>query len=140
MLKASFGNQKAFALSGSLFAALALVFAGAAAPHAFAQSSGDVVQPAPPIQVTQPQINSSTYQGSETVEKPTPGVLPLSLDDAIARGLHHNLGLILTSQGQLSARGQQLQELQDLLPTVDAKLKESVQETDLQAQGLSSAG
>lgn len=135
MLKASLGGGPALAFSGSLFAVLMLAMAGPAA-HAFQTGQNSVAQPAPPLQVTQPQINSATYQGSETTEKPVNGVLPLSLDDAIARGLKHNLGLILTSQSGLSARGQQLEELQALLPTVDANLKAAVQQTDLQAQGL----
>lgn len=121
-----------------------LVFAGlamAVSPlaHAFqiGQSGGSgVVQPPAPIQVTQPQINSSTYQGSETVDKATDGVLPLTLDEAIARGLKHNLGLILTTQSKQSARGSQLGELQALLPTVDFSAKATVQQTDLQALGL----
>jgi outer membrane protein TolC len=119
-----------------------LAVAGPAA-HAFqfGGSGGSApVQPPPPIPVTQPQINSSTYQGSETTGKVVNGVLPLSLDDAIARGLQHNLGLILTSQSTLSARGQQLDQLQALLPTVDANIKEAVQQTDLQAEGLRIAG
>ena len=94
------------------------------------------MQPASPLQVTQPQVNSSTYRGSVTTEKPVNGVLPLSLDDAIARGLQHNLGLILTSQSGLSARGQQLTQLQALLPTVDANVREAVEQTNLQARGL----
>ncbi len=116
-----------------------LLAAGAPSARAwqFGQSSGgSVVQPAPPIQVTQPQINSTTYQGSETTEKATDGVIALSLDDAIARGLKHNLGLILTSQSQQSAHGTQLQQLQSLLPTATGKIEESVQEQNLQAEGL----
>ena len=107
-----------------------------------AQQTGGsgVVQPSSPLPVAAPQINSGTYQGSVTTEVATPAVLPLSLDDAVARGLRHNLGLILTSQSGLSARGQELDELQALLPTVDANIKESVQQTDLQAQGLRIAG
>jgi outer membrane protein TolC len=101
---------------------------------------GAVVHPASPLQGTQPQVNSSAYRGSVTTEKPVSGVLPLSLDDAIARGLQHNLGLILTSQSGLSARGQQLTQLQALLPAVDANLKAAVQQTDLQAQGLRISG
>jgi outer membrane protein TolC len=135
VLKATFGSWRVLAYSGSLPAALLLALASPAA-HAFQAGQSGVAQPAPPIQVVQPQINSTTYQGSETTEKPVNGVLPLSLDDAIARGLKHNLGLILTSQSGLSARGQQLDELQALLPAVDANLKASVQETDLQAEGL----
>jgi outer membrane protein TolC len=98
------------------------------------------MQPAPPIPVVEPQINSGTYQGSESTEKPVAGVRPLSLDDAIALGLKHNLGLILTSQSTLTARGQRLDQLQALLPTVDANIKEAVQQSDLQAEGLRIAG
>src|SRR5581483_12172204 len=64
------------------------------------------------------------------------GVLQLTLDDAIQKGLRYNLGLILTSQNIGSARGARLEELQALLPTVTGKITEAVQETDLQAQGL----
>lgn len=126
---------------GLLFAALLLATSSPAA-HAFqfGGSGGQVTQPAPPIQPVQPQINNSTYQGSEATEKPTSGVLPLSLDEAMARGLKHNLGLILTTQTGLSARGQQLDELQALLPTVDVNIKESVQQVNLQAYGLSIPG
>ena len=118
----------------------------AAGPRAFAfqlggqSSGGGVVQPAAPIQVTQPQINSTTYQGSETTGTATSGVLALSLDDAIARGLKHNLGLILTTQSTQSSRGSQLDQLQALLPTVTGNIKESVQQTDLQALGLRGSG
>jgi outer membrane protein TolC len=133
VLKASPGRRAAF-----VFCVLMLVIAGPAA-YAFQFGSvggSGVTQPPPPIQPVQPQINSSTYQGSETTEKPVAGVLPLSFDDAIARGLKHNLGLILTSQSSVTAHGQKLQELQTLLPTVDAKVTEAVEQTNLQALGL----
>ena len=89
-----------------------------------------------PILIPQPGIDNGTYQSSVSDGKVTPGVLSLSLDDAIQRGLKFNLGLILTSQNTLSARGQRLEQLQALLPTVSGSIKEAVQETDLQAQGL----
>src|SRR6202012_3458817 len=116
--------------------------AGAIASSAWGQAppGGNVVLPPPPIQVIQPQINSSTYQGSVATGKAVPGVLGLSLDDAIQRGLQHNLGLILTSQTTQSARGSQLSELQNLLPTVTGSVREAVQETDLQAEGLKIPG
>jgi len=121
------------------------LFVPAACPAAhafqFGQPSGsEVVQPQAPIQVTQPQINSTTYQGSEVKEAATPGVLDLSLDDAIARGLKYNLGLILTSQSTLNSHGTQLQQLQSLLPTVDGDLKVAVQQTNLEALGLRGGG
>ena len=95
-----------------------------------------MVQPSTPIQVTQPQITTDTYKGSQVQEKATPGVMDLSLDDAIARGLKYNLGLILTGQETLNSRGTQLQELQNLLPTVTGRFTEAVQQTNLQALGL----
>lgn len=128
-------------LSGWVTAALIMAAAGPVA-HGFqmGQSGGGVVRPAPPVQVTQSQSSSANYQGSVTTEKPFSGVLPLSLDGAIQRGLQHNLGLILTRQSGLSARGQQLSQLQALLPTVDANIKASVQQVDLQAEGLRISG
>lgn len=126
---------------GLLGGAALLAFLGCSAYGLqFAPGGGTPVQPAPPIQVVQPQINSGTYQGSESTGKLVPGVLPLSLDEAIARGLRHNLGLILTSQSTLTARGEKLDQLQALLPTVDANIKEAVQQTDLQAEGLRISG
>src|SRR5580658_375462 len=89
-----------------------------------------------PFQPSQQAPGSTTYQGSVSDEKATADVLQLTLDDAIQRGLKHNLGLILTSTNQQSAGGQRLQELQGLLPTVDGTFKAAVAETNLQAEGL----
>src|SRR5271169_2867121 len=89
-----------------------------------------------PFQPSQQAAPSSSYQGSVIDEKANGEVLQLTLDDAIQRGLKHNLGLILTAQNQQSAGGQRLQELQGLLPTVDASFKEAVAQTNLQAEGL----
>ena len=44
--------------------------------------------------------------------------------------------MILTTQNTQSARGAKLEQLQSLLPTASASIKEAVMETDLQAQGL----
>ena len=109
-----------------------------AAVPALAQEAGAgaVAVPSAPIQIPQPQIGPSTYQGSVATEKVAPGVLPLSLADAMQLGLQHNLGLILTTQSISTARGQRLEELQSLLPTVTATAREAVQESDLQAEGL----
>ncbi len=114
-------------------AATVLVCAGAAAQG---PGGSSVSVPASPIQIPQPAIDMSTYQGSVVQGKATERVLPLSLQDAIQRGLRYNLGLLLTTQNTQSARGSRLEELQALLPTVSATVKEAVMETDLQAQGL----
>ncbi len=103
----------------------------------FGQGSSNSVQTLPsPVSVGLTQVQSDSYQGSVSDDKVVPGTLPLSLDDAIQRGLRHNLGLILNSNNQISANATRLGQLQSLLPTVNATLKQSEMETDLQAQGL----
>lgn len=89
-----------------------------------------------PVQINPQQIQADSYQGSVAEEKASPEKLNLSLEDAIQRGLKHNLGIILTANNQLSARSTQLAQLQELLPTVSANIKEAEMQTDLQAQGL----
>ena len=85
-------------------------------------------------------MNSSTYQGSIVKQAPVPGVLPLPLDQAIRMGLQYNLGLVLSGVNAGMAGAQRLQQLQALLPTVNASAKEAVQETNLQAEGLKIPG
>jgi outer membrane protein TolC len=97
---------------------------------------GSVSVPTGPLLIPQPPVDNSTYQSSVSDGKLTAGVLPLSLDGAIQRGLRLNLGLILTTQNTQSARGAKLEQLQSLLPTASATVKAAVQETDLQAEGL----
>lgn len=61
----------------------------------------------------------SSFAGSVPA-KLVPGVLPLSLRDAIDRGLKQNLGLLLSSADIRTARGQRWEELSALLPHVTA--------------------
>ena len=49
-----------------------------------------------------------------------PGIMPLSLRDAIDRGLKQNLGLLLSNLDIRSARGQRWEQLSALLPHVTA--------------------
>src|ERR1700730_16908351 len=72
----------------------------------------------PSVQAAPAQVNSNTYQGSIVKQAPVPGVLPLSLDQAIRMGLQYNLGLVLSGTNAGSVGAQQLQRLQALLPTV----------------------
>ncbi len=52
------------------------------------------------------------------------------------RGLKNNLGVILNGTQVAGARGQRLSQLQALLPEVDFKAQESVEQVDLAAEGL----
>ena len=81
-------------------------------------------------------VPASAYKGSVTAGQSTGAVLPLTLDEAIQRGLKQNLGVILQGQNEHSAGGQRLQQLQALLPTINGSLRQSVTQVNLRAQGL----
>ena len=93
-----------------------------------------------PTAVSGPSIptgpTSGSFQGSVTAGTVSAEPLSLTLEDAIDRGLKNNLGLLLSGTQTANARGQRLQELQSLLPAIDASAQESVQQSDLAAQGL----
>src|ERR1700726_2066908 len=61
----------------------------------------------------------SPFAGSVPA-KLVPGVMQLSLQDAIDRGLKQNLGLLLSSANIHAARGQRWEQLSALLPHVGA--------------------
>ena len=86
------------------------------------------------------QPTQDSFRGSIVTGKATDGVLDLSLDDAIQRGLRQNLGLILQTSSQKSANGQRLEELQELLPTVRASGSIEVQQVNLASYGISFPG
>lgn len=103
-------------------------------------SGGNGAGAAPQVQAMPAQVTNSTFQGSIVQQPVIPGVLPLSLDQAIRMGLQYNLGLVLSGVNAGTAGAQRLQQLQALLPTVNATAKESLQQTNLRAQGLSFPG
>lgn len=80
--------------------------------------------------------SQSPFTGSEPEGKATSEVLLLSLQDAIDRGLRNNLGLLLSSDQTLAARGERWKELSNLLPNVSARVLEDVQTQSLAALGL----
>jgi outer membrane protein TolC len=86
------------------------------------------------------QPTQDSFHGSIVTGKATDGVIDLSLDDAIQRGLRQNLGLILQTSAQKNASGQRLEELQALLPTVNATASLEVQQINLAAFGLKFPG
>jgi outer membrane protein TolC len=83
---------------------------------------------------------SDSYKGSLVDGNATAAVLDLSLDDAIHRGLRQNLGVILQTSNQQNAHGQQLEELQALLPTVTGDASIEVEQVDLAAFGIKFPG
>jgi outer membrane protein TolC len=84
----------------------------------------------------QTSAGDASFRGSIVRDKATAGVLDLTLDDAMQRGLKNNLGLVLQSSNEKGANGQRLQELQALLPTVRGEASIEVQQINLAAFGL----
>jgi outer membrane protein TolC len=83
-----------------------------------------------------PSQNTSPYQGS-VPEKLESGVVPISLQDAINRGLKTNLGLLLSSQDVQSARGERWKQLSALLPNVTTTSYVDGSQVDLAEFGFS---
>jgi outer membrane protein TolC len=81
----------------------------------------------------------SPYYGSVTVVKPTDGVKPLTLDEAIGMGIEHNLALIEARQQELSAKAQTGESLQSLLPTITAQADSGAHAINLAALGFSTS-
>jgi outer membrane protein TolC len=78
----------------------------------------------------------SPFAGSVPA-KPVPGVMPISLRDAIDRGLKQNLGLLLSNADIRAARGQRWQQLSALLPHVTAAPYVDVSQINLRELGIS---
>lgn len=77
----------------------------------------------PPLAPSQPTTSPAAggSQGSFSGSVPSklePGVIQLSLKDAIARGLKQNLGVLLSNEDVRSARGSRWQQLSALLPNL----------------------
>ena len=81
----------------------------------------------------------SPFAGSVPA-KLVPGVLPLSLQDAIIRGLKQNLGLLLLHADIRSARGERWEQLSALLPHVTAAPYVEASKINLAELGLRSVG
>jgi outer membrane protein TolC len=77
----------------------------------------------------------SNFSGS-VPGKLVPGVLPLSLQDAIDRGLKQNLGALLSSQDTQAARGTRWQQLSALLPHLTASPLIDVSQINLKEFGF----
>jgi outer membrane protein TolC len=77
----------------------------------------------------------SSFSGS-VPSNLVPGVLPISLEDAINRGLKQNLGLLLSSQDVGAARGARWQQLSSLLPNLTASSYVNQSQIDLAEFGF----
>ena len=101
-------------------------------PAASAAYSGGLpeIMPAPPGA-------QSPYSGS-VPEKLVPGGLQLSLQDAIARGLKQNLGLLLSGEDIRTAQGGRWRALSELLPNLTSSTYMTGSQVDLAEFGFTS--
>jgi outer membrane protein TolC len=82
--------------------------------------------------------SQSPFTGSEPEGTATPEVLQLSFQDAIDRGLRNNLGLLLSGDQTIMARGERWKELSNLLPDLEAHFQENVETLNLETFGFKS--
>jgi len=104
-----------------------------------AQTAGSQSQlaiPVTPVSVSNALGGQSPYLGSVPTGAPTGTVLPLTLSDAIDRGLKYNLGLIESDVRERTAHAERLKELNDLLPNVTASISQTAEQVNLRALGF----
>jgi outer membrane protein TolC len=108
---------------------LALLLYGSAA---WAQRPAEL--PQAPVPNIMPKL-----PGGVLIERATPGPMPLSLDDAIDRGLKRNLQMELVVQNEHMVHGELLSAENNLLPSLTASARSEAQEIDLAALGFKSS-
>jgi outer membrane protein TolC len=81
-------------------------------------------------------ITTGVYAGSVTTEPVTAQPLALSLQEAVQRGLEHNLAAVLVRQNEQIAHGTQMQGLNALLPNITASATRRRNQIDLEALGF----
>ncbi len=120
-----------------LAACVLLPTAQAQPPSPSGSLSAPPTQPQGVLAVSAAPQLGDIFQGSVPTGKATPDVLPLSLDDAISRGLKYNLGLVSSDQNVRSSRAARLRTLSQLLPNVTSSVSETREQVNLAAFGFS---
>jgi outer membrane protein TolC len=98
--------------------------------------TGILAQNAAPVPSISLPGSQSPFTGSEPEGKASPEVLQLGFQEAIDRGLRNNLGLLLSGDQTILARGERWKELSNLLPNLSGLVQENVQTLSLTALGL----
>jgi outer membrane protein TolC len=101
------------------------------------ESSGGSSTATSPMPSQQPG-QENPFLGGVPPGPPEPGVMQLSIGDAIGRGLRYNLGLLLSDQDTQAARGARYKALSHLLPNISAGSSETIEQINLKALGFPS--
>jgi len=76
------------------------------------------------------------FQGSVPTGVPSSTTLALTLHDAIDRGLKTNLGLLMSDSASEIARGERLRALSALMPQLNGRAAETVEQLNLKTVGF----
>ncbi len=126
-MKLSYGPGPTFLLAGVLLFGASTSLA----------QTGTTPISSSPGQAIPGTLGVSPFSGSVPA-KLAPGVMPLSLQDAIDHGLKQNLGVLLSNTDIRSARGQRWEKLSALLPHVTAAPYVAASEINLAQLGFTS--
>jgi outer membrane protein TolC len=126
-LKFDHGHGRRLLLAGALLYATGIL---AQTPAPSASTPGQAI----------PGTGGVSQFAGSTPTKLVPGTLPLSLQEAIDRGLKQNLGLLISNTNITSARGQRWQQLSALLPHVTASPFVADSKINLSELGISGFG
>ncbi len=118
----------------AVFASIPITAFAQGGPGAPPATSLQTQAPAPTT--SPPQTGDPTYQGSVPQGNASSTPIPLTLGDAISRGLKANLGLLTSEQSSREIRAERLRALSGLLPTVNGQLSMTEQQLNLQALGF----
>ena len=100
-----------------------------------AQGGSDSSDSGPQGMSAQGTLSQNNFSGS-VPGKLEPGVLQLSLQDALARGLKQNLGLLVSGENVRAARGERWRQLSALLPNLTTSTYANASQVDLAEYGF----
>ena len=103
-------------------------------------SVGLLALPSPPVSAQQGAEALAVFQGGVPSGQVAAEEMPLTLADAIARGLRSNLGAILGGTAVEAAQGARREALAELLPQVGLSAAEVRQKINLAAYGFTGPG
>jgi outer membrane protein TolC len=122
-----------------LLATLFCAWTAAAAqtgPAMSSYSAGAAETGSAPSASAEQAAGQNPFLGGAPAGPAQPGVMPLSLVDAINRGLKYNLGILISDQATQQARGARIHALSKLLPQISAGASETSLQVNLKAYGF----
>lgn len=128
---------RSFIPTAFFFLGVASAGAQIAPPAGGVVTNGAPANTSQPTQPAPPAASPNSFNGS-VPSKLEPGVLNISLSEAIERGLRQNLGALLSNEDIRSARGERWTQLSNLLPNVTTRSTVDASQIDLATFGFTS--